>query len=113
MGILNTSPQTPAQLTATRITNDIRRAYNQMIQVFNTSSRLIWNNTQASPEEMFTAFGTDAAQLFVMSGAIITLANTVAGVSLPSPVPPNYSFTINNDGSVTLSQTSSSSSSSS
>jgi hypothetical protein len=85
-----------------------------MKRTFEGSVEAIWANPQGlTPQELFAEFGTEGAELFALSSAMIEMMNTFAGANISTVVPPQYTYTINQDGSVTIGDAASSSSSSS
>jgi hypothetical protein len=114
--LITTNPSlTKPQKAAARIRGDIQRAFMQMKNTFNMTVMQIWNNPdpELTPQAIIAEFGTDAAELFGLSNAMIGLMNTFAGAEISTIIPAKYSVTVNEDGSITITENSSSSSSSS
>ena len=110
---ITTVATTPAQQNAVRITANIQRAYNQLVQIYTNAGNLIWNNPRVDPIDAVNAFGANAEQLFEICSAVAVLIGTVTGTPLLSPVPDEYTYRVNDDGTVTVSLASANSSSSS
>ena len=74
--------------------------YRQLKQQHTMAFNLIWNNSTYTPQEIVSAFGTDAAALFTLS---YQLQQILAGAD-PTYVilEPTMTPTINPDGTVTL-----------
>lgn len=116
MSILNPTPTTltDAQKLALKIIQDSRRAFSQMKLTFNSSINTLWNSSNATPQEILDALasqGGSAAELFALSNAMVDMMNTFAAANITEIVPAKYTYTINQDGTVTLTEVSSSSSS--
>jgi hypothetical protein len=65
--------------------------------------RLFWNNPDATPQQICDKFGKDAYKIFQTSSVIQTAIATLDNTFVPF-VPPRE-FTINQDGTVTISET--------
>lgn len=104
-----TDPVAPAQRIATRIVNQTARAATMLIQQWEQGFDALWNNPQATPEEILAEMGTDAAEVFELSTAMIGLMSNI----LPSKLPDEWTriqakiaakpaTTVNEDGTVTI-----------
>jgi len=75
--------------------------FNYLVKQFTTAYDVVWNNKDGlTPQQVLDAVGTDATQLFIVSGKTQDLVNTVVPNTLPQTalqVP-----TFNQDGTVTL-----------
>lgn len=60
----------------------------------------VWRNPEATPQEIFASFGTNAVKLFVVAGATIQFIKAL-DPEWEEPVPP-YQYSINPDGTVTV-----------
>jgi hypothetical protein len=79
----------------------LRQSY---VQIFNN----FWNHPDLTPQQVSDALGTDAVYLFQLGGQLVDLLNTVKADTITQGPPLPY--TINQDGTVTISESSSSSS---
>lgn len=87
---------------ANRLKDQAKNVYNTMVSVFIRSSKMFWDNPNASPEEIAQALGTDAKQLFELHyklGQFIAEVNP-SDISEVSSVIGN--FTINENGTVNI-----------
>lgn len=105
MSILN-PPQkpTPAEKAASDLKNMTRQTFYYMVNAFNQGSRNFWNHPLASPEDIATALGTDAKEVFELHAKLGSLIGTVKPESINEGTSLVGKFTLNNDGSVTITQ---------
>ena len=95
---------TKDQIIAQAINSNINQdelSLEQFKQSFQRSFEFIWNNPNVgTPQEILTAYGTQAAQLFIDAQNIVKAIMTIDPSYLP-PTPP-MAFTIEADGNVTV-----------
>jgi len=89
----------------TRVKKQISRKTFETLQgligSYNDIRQMVWNNRQGlTPQEVFDALGTNGAELFQLSGLLVTTVNTAKPDTLDAAQP--YEFTINPDGTVTV-----------
>ncbi len=109
MPIINTTPaqptpQTSEQLLIGRIQRHkqtLNNVFKQNMTTFEQISEFIWKNRQYTPQQVLDGYGTDAADLFKLSAAFNAMIEAYTGEPL-SVVPEGYSYTINEDGTVTV-----------
>jgi len=65
---------------------------------------MIWPNPNYTPQQIMEGFGTDAAMLFSMSGMIQDMLHAVDPSYEALSVPEGYTVTINQDGTVNITQ---------
>lgn len=86
------------------VKDQITMFYNNTVQQMASIFNAIWNDPNNTPQQIVSGFGTDAALLF---SALDTLQNLAKAIN-PSYVilvpPTGYTVTINNDGTVTITQ---------
>lgn len=70
-------PVAPAQRIATRIINQTGRSAEQLIRQWERSFDALYNNPQATPEEILEAMGTDAAEVFELSAAMVGMMTAI------------------------------------
>jgi hypothetical protein len=102
------APPTPAQTLqqrATLLANQQAQAFRQVQQIFQQTAAFIWKDPAKAQAafDAFTAAGFRASDLFVNASAYSAMVQAVTGTAPPSPVPAGWSYTINSDGSVTVS----------
>jgi hypothetical protein len=102
------APPTAAQLLqqrATMLANQQAQAFRQVQQVFQQTAAFIWKDPAKAQAafDAFTSAGFKASDLFVNAGAYSAMVQAVTGTAPPSPVPAGWSYTVNADGSVTVS----------
>ncbi len=111
MGIINLSPPvtptppTPAQLlaqTAAQHQARMQNLWGQLQREFTNLTAFVWANSNATPQQAFDAFATNAGDLFNLANAYGAMVQAYSGTAPPSPVPAGYSYTINADGTVTV-----------
>lgn len=107
---LNPTPPTPPtadqirQYQALRMQADIAAQWQAMQSVFNTVASYIWGSTEHTPQQALDAFGTNAADLFNLSNAYLGMIAAYTGQAVTSPVPTGWKYTINQDGTVSVTQ---------
>lgn len=67
----------------------------QMDRIF----KLVWANSELTPQEVFDAFGSEAKDLFVIAGIMQEAMNALVEKSVEMKVPP---YEINKDGTVSV-----------
>lgn len=80
-------------------------AFNANMAAFRAGCEIVWANPQGlTPQQVLDELGSDASVLFGLSNALMPLLNQSlpANQQLPSPVPGNYTYVINADGTITL-----------
>jgi len=111
MSILNqTTPQVNRSEQAVKqIKMGAARGTNQLIRNWETSWDLIWNNPHATPEEVLAELGTDAAEAFEISTALIGLMSALLPTKLPdewariqAKVAAKPATTTHDDGTITI-----------
>lgn len=91
---------TPEELAAL-LKEETRRAYQNILASHIRLMRLVWRHPTLTPEQIFAALGTDAAEIVEASRAVLPLIlkHSLAHAILP---PPNVTVTPNPDGTVTV-----------
>ncbi len=110
MGIINTNPTpppppTPAQQLAAAAQNfqaRINNQYQQNAGLFAQLAAFVWANNYFTPQQVFDAFGTNAADLFKCAAAFEAMVAAYTGTAPASPVPAGWAYTLNADGTVTV-----------
>lgn len=75
---------------------NIKQIHQQMMQI-------VWQNKQGlTPQQVMDAFGSDAAELFQLSNALLTMLKTVKPDDEYGNTKAPYDYTINEDGTVTI-----------
>jgi hypothetical protein len=96
-------PVPPAKIAADRLINQARTTYQQMVQAFNNGSRVFWaNGMGASPEAIALELGTDAKEVFELHYKLGQLIASVKPEAISEGVSLVGQFTMNEDGTVTV-----------
>lgn len=94
--------KTAAQRTADDLSGSLQAGYAGLRGTFLMLSRLVWRNPyRLTPQQVLDLLGSDAAKLFAVSNAAVELLNLV-GEGIESVVPEGWNYTINPDGTITL-----------
>jgi hypothetical protein len=98
---------TPAQLAAQQVQNLSLAGFKSLQQFGLQGFNLIWNNRNATPQQVIAALGAEAAAVFALSALnnqTIASAAQIGGVSPPNmpAIPTGWTVTANPDGTVTL-----------
>jgi len=110
LGQNHSDPVTPAARSATQIKNRTSRLAEHIVREWEHSFDAIWNNQSATPAEVLTELGTDAAEVFALNTEFVTFM----GVILPTRLDDEWAriqaklnsiqaHTVNPDGTVTIS----------
>ena len=105
MGILENELTQKQEVTRlkNRIAHKSNKLYERINRYHEELFNLIWTNEyDISPQEILDAYGSEAKDLFLFSGAIQQLLFQVNSEYTPLTTPSEY--TINPDGTVTVSQ---------
>lgn len=102
--VQNPTPEVPnAQRAANRLINITRQTYQQMVNAFNQGAIIFWKNpTGASPQEVASYLGTNAAEIFQLHYQLGQLLQNVKPESIAEGASLIGQFTINQDGTVTV-----------
>ena len=109
MGIVQTYTDDVAGWT--KMTNDRIVSINtnitaNLVGVYNNVFKMVWQNPKGlTPQQVFDSFGTSAVQLFQaasLMGQLIGVADPTSAAALPTPAGINQTYTINQDGTVTV-----------
>lgn len=103
MSLLNPNSPTIAerQLQAKNvIIQSIQQLFLQMKNVYNLNFDLVWKHAHLTPQQVVSGLGTSAADVFTYAYMLQNLLNTVVPNTITSTAPMN--FTLNQDGTVTL-----------
>lgn len=111
MSILQPTPTTPqdiAQVKATQIIQNTARASKRLIRDWERSIDTLWDHE--NPQAILDAMGTDAAEVFALSSAVIQLMASILPASLPDEwtriqaqkLSKIQQCTIHDDGSVSI-----------
>lgn len=98
---------TPAQIAAGQIRQIARQQFVQLAAAGLRGFKLIWQNPNATPQQVLAELGTDAAAIFALAKLNIETLTAAAQIGgAPSPqmpsVPEGFSTAVNPDGSVKL-----------
>lgn len=100
----NPAPQIPiADRVAKQIVDQARMMFQQLVFTYNEGAKSFWDNPIVAPQDIADALGTDAAEVFALHAKIGVMLESVR----PDAIAPGKAvvgrFTINGDGSVTVS----------
>ena len=104
---LTPEPETPEQIAA-RIAKELIRVPKQSLSEefakWRASMVKLWKNPEATPEAILAAIGTDAAELFILSGAKVAFFESVKPGCTAEVSAWMTPFEMNEDGTVTLTE---------
>lgn len=106
MGILdqnNVAQVNPALMAANQIRATTRQTFNMMVQAFNQGAQTFWKNPRATPQEIADQLGADAKEIFELHSKLGSLLATVKPDSVAEVSSVIGSFTVNQDGTITIS----------
>lgn len=92
----------PVQV-ANRIINQTKQTFNNMANAFNEGAKIFWQNPRGvSPESIASALGTNAKEVFELHYKLGQLIATIKPEAISSGISIIGSFTMNEDGTVTI-----------
>jgi hypothetical protein len=100
----NQVPQTvpvPEKI-ANQIKAETKGAFRDMVNAFNNGAKLFWTNSRSTPQEIATALGSDAKEIFELHGKLGALIASIKPEAISEGSGVVGSFTINNDNTVTI-----------
>jgi hypothetical protein len=107
MSILDNNHQTStdkAVKAANTIKGATKQTFQMMVNAFNNGSKNFWNNPHANPSEISQALGTDAREVFELHYALGQLIGSVKPQVISSGLSLIGQFTMNEDGTVTITE---------
>ena len=107
MALLSQANLTPAQQAANNLRQIVVQLFGYLGQGGLAGYNLIWNNRNATPQQVIAALGTDAAAVFQFAELNVNTvgsAATIGGVTPPTlpPIPAGWTLAPNEDGSMTV-----------
>lgn len=94
-------PTTPEDI-ALALKLQAKNVYNNMLSVFNRGSKMFWDNPNATPQQIASALGNDAKELFELHYKLGQLISTVDQSAILPGTSVIGQFTMNEDGTVTV-----------
>ena len=98
----NTNDKDPAEIAAKRLINMTKQIYNQMVQTYNQGTQIFWKNNNASASEVSTKLGNNAKEIFELHYKLGQLLSTIKPEDIASANALIGNFTMNDDGTVTV-----------
>lgn len=92
----------PAVRAANMLINQTRQTFQQMVNAFNQGANNFWENPRVTPQQIATALGTDAKEVFELHAKLGTLLASVKPEAIAGSVSAVGQFTMNEDGTVTI-----------
>ena len=93
----------PAKQAAIDLLRQAQHTFRMMSNNFNEGARKFWqNNDGATPEQIATELGTDAAEVFQLHAKLGALLSEVDPASVQHGLEVVGNFTINKDGTITI-----------
>jgi hypothetical protein len=96
--IIQGSPQKISNQLKTQAQN----VYNTMVAVFIRSSKMFWENPNATPQQIAEALGTDAKQLFEVHYKLGQFISSINPSDIEEVSSIIGNFTMNEDGTITI-----------
>lgn len=95
-------PADQSVLAANQIRKIAQDIFEFLLPKYVLAYNTYWKNPRATPVQISAQLGTDAAELFVLSGQLATLLATAGATGIPLTVPPGYTVTVNADKTVNV-----------
>lgn len=105
MSILNNNNQpklTQPQIVAETLKQTTRQTYQMMVNSFNSGAVSFWQNPTASPQEIASALGSDAKEVFELHYKLGQLLASINPNSITKGLSVIGQFTMNNNGTVSV-----------
>jgi hypothetical protein len=99
MPILNVNN---AEIVAVRMKQSARRTFTSFVREYEQGCQRFWQNSNATPQEISDALGTECAEVFQLHGALKASILAVAPDTELTDVNDLGAFTVNPDGTVTI-----------
>jgi hypothetical protein len=109
MSILDNNPQnelSQAELVANNLKGSTKMTFQMMVNAFNAGAINFWNNPKSTPNEIASALGSDAREVFQLHYALGQLICEVKPEAITQGLSLIGQFTMNEDGTVTIIPTS-------
>ena len=102
------APLDPATIAANQVKLSGNQLFKTMLNVYTNNFNAVWNNPNATPDKVVSAFGTEAQKVFALSAglaAYLVSAGAVDGSgnpTIPTTMPAGWNYSANADGSIVL-----------
>jgi len=93
----------PAIRIAEEIKHHTKQTFNNVVNSYVQGTKMFWQNSSASPSEIAEALGTDAKEIFELHYKLNEFINTIKSETTTSANSIIGNFTMNEDGTVTVS----------
>lgn len=105
MSVLNpaTPSKTAAELVADGLRDRARTTYLDLIRIFNGTAQEFWRNSQVSPQDIATALGVDAVEIFQLHAKIGALLAEINPAVIANGLAVVGDFSYNADGTIEIS----------
>lgn len=96
-------PEVPSPVrVAKNLKNQAKSTYDNLVSMFNDGAIRFWANSNATPQEISDALGTDAREVFELHGKIGALLSTIDQQAILPGLEVVGQFSYNEDGTVTV-----------
>jgi len=103
MSLVTPPIENRAKTIATQVDQSRSFTIDQLIRATKNTFKNVWYNPEATPQEIFNEFGTNASIIFNDHAAAVQCVLTIKPRALtPADYTPPFEYTINQDGSVTV-----------
>jgi len=109
LGQNHSDPVSPALRASTQTKNRTARLAGTIIREWEASFDAVWNHPAATPEQVLAELGTDAAEAFALSAAVVQLMAAILPnrldaewARIQAKIAARPATTINEDGTVTV-----------
>lgn len=99
----NNPPQDISIQISNRIINQTKQTFNNMVNAFNNGAKLFWQHPRGlSPSQIAQALGNNAKEVFELHYALGQLINNIKPEAITEGLSVIGQFTMNEDGTVTI-----------
>lgn len=98
------NPEREASRLRSLLLSDAKEGYRLLCRLQKQGIERVWHHPRLSPQEAVDALGGDAARVFQAHGALTHAITAIAALdgSEPDILLPTFSFTVNQDGTITI-----------
>jgi hypothetical protein len=90
------------EMVSKNLISQAKRTFDGMKREYEEGLRRFWKNPNATPQQIATALGADAAELFMAHWVLATAITQADATATLTDVATLGTFTINQDGTVTI-----------
>ena len=95
----------PEVAAANQVLSSGKQTAQLLLNTYQMSYNLVWNNKNASPDKVIAALGTSAVAVFAHAAATATFLTSLGATGFPTAIPAGWTLVSNADGSMVATKT--------